>query len=362
MAIKDNHKWKAPTWLKNPVASTAYFHDVEVEVYEGITEVRNINLWRENYRTLLDLQQLQEIRKRKLGELKDEDIIEYIFRQGLHKISDLAKSIKFNGVRVPLILSYEKDLIDGNRRFLACKYLMKREAKESPKFMLSVVRCLAPKVSAEIKLKIIAEMNFLDPHKEKWPRNVRAKFAIQEFDAALKKLRNEEKAYEYIDYNLETSKADVLRFRAVLDMIEEYVDYVGEKARQAAEIFVRRKFQFFEEFYNKAIHKGQIRDANLLKEAKKLLYKYISNQQLTSVTKIREFAEIVKYTPAREHLRKRNGSFVVARSIYDDYTRPKQASAKIIQFCEWVEHLPEAEKRSLSGELKQRLKTAVRSL
>ena len=190
MAKKSKHEWEPPSWLNEHVPSTAWFHDKEVEVYEGTTEVNGISLWRGNYRTLLDLKQLQEIRGKTLKRLTDDDIIEYIFCQGLHKISNLAKSIKINGVRVPLILSYDKELIDGNRRFLACKYLLKKEKDESAKFTVSAVKCLHPNVGEETKLKIIAEMNFLDPHKEKWPQNVRAQFAIKEFDSVLKKLKD----------------------------------------------------------------------------------------------------------------------------------------------------------------------------
>lgn len=363
MAKKSKHKWASPDWLNESVPSTAWFHDKEVEVYEGTTEIKGISLWRGNYRTLLDLKQLQEVQGKTLKRLTDDDIIEYIFHQGLHKISNLAKSIKINGVRVPLILSCDKELIDGNRRFLACNYLMRKEGEPDPKFTIAPVKCVDPKISDEIKLKIIAEMNFLDPHKEKWPQNVRAQFAIKEFDAALKKLKDEEEAYEYIDYNLEISKTDLLRFKAVFEMIDEYVDYVGEKARQAAEIFVRKKFQFFEEFYNKALSRGKaIKDRKVADLAKKLLYKYLFDKQLTSVTKVRQFAEFVRYKPAIDELKKPNGSFAVAKSIYDDYASPRIASEKIIGFCEWLEGLSASEKNKLSYELKKRLKKAVQKL
>ena len=50
MAKENKYKWKSPSWLKDPVAAMAYFHDEVVEVYDGTTEISGIQLWRENYR------------------------------------------------------------------------------------------------------------------------------------------------------------------------------------------------------------------------------------------------------------------------------------------------------------------------
>jgi hypothetical protein len=357
MAKKDAHDWKPPSWLNEPVSSTAWFHDIEVEVYEGTTEVKDISLWRENYRTMLDLDHIQQILKKDLREITDDEIIEHIIRQDLHHIPALAKSIKFNGVRVPLILSYDKELIDGNRRLLACRYLMKKEKDQTEKFTISNVKCLSPEASEEVKLKIIAEMNFLPHHKEDWPRYVRAKFAIQEFKRALKKLRDEKKAYKHVEYSLDIEPHDLKRFVAVLEMIDEYVKDVGKESqekRQGAERFGRSNFHFFEELYNKA----EVID-NPVKE---LFFRYLNNQQITSMIKVREFAKIIGYAPARKHLEKQNGSFELAKSMYDESASPQKTSAKIMRFCAWIENLSRVEKDSISVDLKKRLNESVRKL
>lgn len=366
MTKKNKHDWKSPKWLDDPIATKAYFHDVEVEVYEGTTEVSSIRLWKENYRTMLDLDQLQQMTGKALSNLTDDEIAEHILQQGLHKIPDLAKSIKSNGVRVPLILSYGKQLIDGNRRLLACKHLMKREATQSPLFTRSTVKCLPPRVSEKTKLKVVAEMNFLPEHKEDWTPEVKANFAIREFQKSLERLGDEGKAYEHVSFHLDVQPSVLKRWQAVMEMIDEYIKYVekeGQKAKWEAERFGRKKFQFFEEFYNKALFGiRRIKDQKLVSESKNLFYKYIRSQQLTSVNKVRNFAEIVRYEPARNHLKKQNGSFAVAKSMYDDFTTPKKASVKIMRFCEWLENLSEDEKSSLSADLKKRLKRAVQQL
>lgn len=365
MAEKNKHDWKPPDWLNDPVAAMAYFHDEEVEVYEGTTMVRDIRLWRDNYRTMLDLDQLQELLGKPANKLTDEEIIEHIFREGLHKIPDLAKSIKMNGVRVPLVLSHKKDLLDGNRRFLACKYLIKKEGETNLNFTVVPVKCVDPKISEDTKLKIIAEMNFLDPHKEPWPRYVRAKFAVQVFQTALNGLKDEDKAYDYINNNLDVKPSDLKRFQSVLNMINEFTDYVegdeGKKARQEAERFGRAKFHFFEEFHNKALSgRNAIRDHVLTSLSKQLLFRYIRMQQILSTTSVRNFASIVRYQPARKELEKVDGNFVSAKALYDDYAGPRKASQKITRFCIWIENLSKAEKSSLSDAIKEHLLETVK--
>jgi hypothetical protein len=355
MAHEIRHNWKPPSWLIEPIASLEWFHDIEVEVYEGTTKVKDISLWRKNYRTMLDLDHIQQILKKDISKITDDEIIEHIIHQDLHKIPDLAKSIKLNGVRVPLILSYDKELIDGNRRLLACRYLMKKEKDQTEKFTISNVKCLSPTASEEVKLKIIAEMNFLPQHKEDWPRYVRAKFAIQEFNRALKELKDDEKAYKRVDYFLNIKQTDLKRFDAVLKMIDEYVKYIGkdnQKKRQEAEIFGRSNFHFFEELYNKA----EVID----RPVKDLFFRYLNNQQITSMMKVREFTKIIMYAPARKHLEKQSGSFELAKSMYDESAGPRKSSARIMRFCEWLENLSKAERNSVSNDLKKRISEAVR--
>src|SRR3990167_4707928 len=127
----NKYDWNPPDWLKNPKAKHVIFHDQEVEVYEGQLDVSSIRLWRENDRTSLDIEHLaSESGVKDVKKLSDDEIINYVLKNALHHIIELAKSIKSNGVRVPLTLTYNKELLDGNRRFIACKYLLDTEKKK----------------------------------------------------------------------------------------------------------------------------------------------------------------------------------------------------------------------------------------
>jgi hypothetical protein len=363
---KKEYKWDPPEWLDSPRPETIVVHDTQIDVYSGFVLIEGIKLYRENNRTTLDLQHLLE----KLGltqivDLTDEQIIDYILKQSLHKIQELAGSIEKNGVKVPLILTYKKELIDGNRRFLACKYLFKTEPSDE-KFTKIPVRCLPPHIDKDLRLKIISQENFLPDYKEPWPREVRAKFAVDRYDEFLKEYKDEDKAYQQIKYFLEISKQELQTFKAVLGMIEEFVKYVknyAAKNKQDAEKFARSKFHFFEEFYNKT-QKGRnpIKDRTLLRTGNDLLYKYILDEQISSTMRVRELSEIIRYEPTLKYLQKPQASFEIARSNYQDYARPKKAALKIGHFCEWLENLTDEEKKEITKALKERLIRAMELL
>lgn len=362
MAIK-KHNWDPPDWLRNPEAEHVIFHDERVEVYKGQVDVNSIHLWRDNDRTTLDIEHLlKESGQRDIGKLTDEQIIGTIIKNGVHKISDLAKSIKMNGVRQPLILTYGKELLDGNRRFIACKYLLAKEKQSDIKFETATAYCLKAPLSKSLKYKIISEMNFLPDYKVQWAREIRAKYVRQLFNEYKDKF-GEKKAIKEVSYLLDIDKQDIFRFIEVLKMIEGYIKFVAEKSEQAkkdAEMFAREKFHFFEEFYNKGV-KGK-ENKNIIEEDKNLFYGYLFNKQLISMTGIREFAAMLQYPPVRKIIRSKKETLDYAKSIYDDIVIPKRASSKIERFCSWLDGLSKNEIRDISDDVKKRLFKAIKKL
>lgn len=363
MPKNKRHSWPPPDWLKSPEAKYVIFHDQQVEVYEGQVDINSILLWRKNDRTLLDIEHLAaESGLKDVRQLSDEEIIKAIVKKGLHKITDLAKSIKMNGVRQPLILTFEKELLDGNRRFIACKYLSTTEKEKNPKFETAIAYCLKPHLSKSLTHKIISEMNFLPDHKEPWTREVRAKYVSQLFDE-YKGKHGEQKAVKDVAFLLDVDKSDIYRFIDVLKMIDEYIKFTKTKSKEAkkeAETFAREKFHFFEEFYNKGVRNKQNQKA--IKEDKALFYSHLFNKQLISTTSIRDFAAMLQYPSVRKIIISRKETLNYAKSIYDDIVIPKRASSRIDRFCEWLESLSKKELKSISGDVKERLLKAIRRL
>lgn len=367
MHSNKRHSWLPPDWLRSPEATFVIFHDRPVEVYKGQVDVSSIRLWRENDRTSLDIEHLaKESGAKDVKALSDEEIISYILKNGLHRIKGLAGSIKANGVRIPLTLTYKKELLDGNRRFIACKYLLDTEQKRDPKFEMVNVHCLKPHLSASLRYKIIAEMNFLPDHKEPWPQEVRAKYIRKLFNEYKRKYNNEEKAIEEVTFLLGENKSLIYRFIEVLQMIKGYVKFAGEKsdeAKREAEIFAREKFHLFEEFYNKDISKKDAsRNKKAINKHKHLFYEYLYNKQLISITGVREFAKMLQYPKVRKFIEGQKQTLDYAKSVYDDYAIPKRMLSRIERFCDWLEGLSRKEIKNMHPDIKQRLLKAIKKI
>ncbi len=366
MANITKHSWPSPKWLEDPRAGSVIFHDQEVEVYSGKVNVNSIQLWRNNERTTLDIEHLaKESGVRDVKALTDDEIIAYVIKNGSHKIVQLAKSIKINGVRVPLTLTHKRELLDGNRRFIACKYLLDTERQTDPKFETVTVNCLKPNLSKSLRYKIISEMNFLPDHKEKWPQEVRARYIKTLFNEYKKKF-GEERAVEEVTFLLDIKKIDIYRFIEVLHMIGEYKKFAGEKSKEAqkeAEIFARDKFHFFEEFYNKDIKKKDpSTNKKVLQENKGLFYDYLYNKHLVSTTGVRDFAFMLQYPSIKKIIKSKKESLDYAKSLYDDIAIPKRASLKIEKFCEWIEGLSKTDTRKIHPDVKAMLFKTIKKL
>jgi hypothetical protein len=363
MPNKKRHSWAPPEWLLNPESKSVIFHDKPIEVYEGQVEIGAIRLWRDNDRTSLDIAHLAaESGIKDVSKLSDDQIIKNIIEQGLHKITDLADSIRLNGVRLPLILTYEKELLDGNRRFIACKYLLASEKKIDNKFKFATAYCLKPHISNSIRHNIISEMNFLPDFKEKWPQAVRAKHIVQLFKEYKAKY-GKQQAINKVVALLETDEATIYRFIYVLKMIKDYIIYAkkqSEKAKSDAEIFTREKFHFFEEFYNKNLKDKQ--NKNTVKEDKYLFYSYLFNKELVSTTGIRSFAAMLQYPAIKKVIKAHKESLDYAKSMHDDIIFPKRASSKIERFCVWLERVSKNELHNISSKLKERLLKAIKRI
>jgi hypothetical protein len=362
MSKIEKYKWNPPKWLKNPVQANVIFHDIHVEVYLGRVNIEEIRLWRGNDRTLLDIDHIKSELRKEENQLSDNEILSFILQQGLHKISDLAKSIKENGVRIPLVLTFNKELLDGNRRFLACQYLLRREKEKLSTFIDIPAYCVRPNIGDDLRLKIISEMNFLPDFKEEWPREVRAKFVVDNY-YKFKKEFGEEKALQKIAYELKVNNSDVGRFIYVLGMIKEYVNLQKDVLQhKKAEIFARDNFHFFEEFYNKAIHGKDLRsEARRIEDDKNVFFDYLMNNQLNSTTKIRDLAYMLQVPEAKKILKASTDNFDDAKAVFEELKLSNKASIRIERFCNWLEGLSKSKRNEISSSLKTRLiKVAIR--
>lgn len=170
-----------PAWLEKtpkPQLENHRFHDRQLAVWVGEVDIKKIEGWQGNPRTELLRDQFYEAYARYPS---NEEMCEIVLadddeKEGL-KIKELAANIRKNGVRVPIVLTFDGKLLDGNRRYYASTFLVTEGAERSErKDFAKVPAYVLPKGTDEdVEDAIITEFNFAANMQLEWPYYIRAR-------------------------------------------------------------------------------------------------------------------------------------------------------------------------------------------
>ncbi len=244
--------------LKGIPPEKQLFHNIWIDVYPKRLHIDSIRFWPANARNVLDFDLLEGKFDKKLDKIPEKEIIEFLADQPRLKLADLATSIKKNGVRVPLIVLQDGTLLDGNRRYFACK-LIQYEAEEKKKGLPDVLKNISAYVvkkedtDARTIQKILAEANFVDDYRVQWTLDVKAK-VIKDFYSALESQGvDKDSIYKEILDVYSVDKREVDDYLLSLELADEFIDAgKGKKEKLKRRQIVQGKFLYFWEFYNKA--------------------------------------------------------------------------------------------------------------
>lgn len=173
----------APTFAEKkpePILCERLYNGRKMTVISCKVRVDKVKGWVENPRINVLKRQMQE----KVGqrELTQDEIFEIMKESDEIKLSDLRDDILKNGLREPLTLSFDGELLDGNRRFFALKYALEEAPKDYPNRQeLETVPAyvLLDTASDEDKHNVLVEENFSASLKIEWPDYVKAEMVLQ---------------------------------------------------------------------------------------------------------------------------------------------------------------------------------------
>lgn len=177
-----------PSWMEelpSPFLEERRFYDRKINVWVGVVDIRKVEGWQGNPRTELLRDQFYETFAREPTNqemcqlaLNDDDD-----KEGL-KIKELAANIQKVGVRVPIVLTYNKKLLDGNRRYYASTFLMTEgaERKEREDFAKIPAYVLPEGTTSEVEDSILTEFNFTKDMQREWPYYIRARKVYRDHD------------------------------------------------------------------------------------------------------------------------------------------------------------------------------------
>jgi hypothetical protein len=235
---------KAPTWLEKtpkPKLENHRFHDRQLQVWVGEVDITKIEGWQGNPRTELLRDQFYEGFARYPSDdemcqlvLSDEDE-----KEGL-KIKELAANIRKNGIRVPIVLTFERKLLDGNRRYYASTFLATEGVEKSDrKSFTKIPAYVLPKDTDEdVEAAIITEFNFAANMQLEWPYYIRARVVyLDHTEEALSRPELEQKygvPWRYLS-----------KWIAAAGLCDRFLKYHGETF--IAKQFAYRNFIMFDE-------------------------------------------------------------------------------------------------------------------
>ena len=152
----------------------------EMEGWLCEVPVEEVQYWVDNRRTDIQVTRL----KQQISRVPDDgELYDWLVNDPDLEIEALAKNILKNGLRVPVVISYDKELLDGNRRYLAHRWIVQNgKPHEREQFGKLKAWVLKPRFSStRDKLRVVTEYNFLDDFRRPWRDYIKAKLLWSEY-------------------------------------------------------------------------------------------------------------------------------------------------------------------------------------
>lgn len=320
------------------------FHNVWIDVYPKRVHINEIKFWRENARNILDFNLLTTQEGKELDKIPERKIINFLSSQPRLKLDKLAESIKKNGVRVPLIILQDGILLDGNRRYFACKliqYEAEDERKKLPEVLESIQTYVITAIDERNKQKVLAEANFVDDYRVEWDLDVRANVISAYYSTCKKAGMSEDKIYAEIFDVYSVEKREVDDYISALKIANEFIR-TGDNNNQQLKrrTIVQNKFLYFWEFSNKALRGRSALEKDEIPKVKGLFFLMMFNDKFKNFKQVEPMIRSVRDEYSWNLLVKSKGTKIdMVEAIYKESKAVKSVEDKFRNFSKWLEKL-----------------------
>lgn len=243
-----------PKFLKNypePEWVDRLYHGRLLWLCKGEVSISDIRGWADNPRLNLEMKDWK-------NEHADASITQdYLYdlmveTEHVH-LKELSKNIRENGLREPIILTFEGNLLDGNRRFFATKFAYDNSKDENEKRKLSNIPAFVlPQNALEEDIHhILVEENFSPSLKKEWPDYVKSIY--------IHKAKEEGKTNQDIAKTYGWTVAKVTDTIRTYEILQNFIEYAVSppdpesgggglgKSELEAEKIASKNYQFFNE-------------------------------------------------------------------------------------------------------------------
>lgn len=320
------------------------FHNRSLDVYPTETKLEEIVFWPENYRTILAFDILEAQKGKRLSQISQDEITDFLVHRDDLELVDLAHSIERNGLRVPLIVLDDGTLLDGNRRYFACSYLLydaKRKNQPRPQVLdkIPVWVIKNDAIDERTRFKILAEANYVRDFKVEWSLDVKAGVIHDYFQNCLKEGRmTEEQAYDEIKDVFGEDKSKVDAYIESVDLSNGFINSAPTEKKNEFRERVQGKFLYFWEFRNKAMRgRAALDSTQELPKVKKLFFKMIETDRFKNFKQVEPMIRAVRDEHSWDLLVSSQGSKIdQVEAIYKEQKAIRSAEDKIRNFLRWL--------------------------
>ena len=237
--MSDNKKQSILNEKPEPEIELKIFHKTKMPGWKGQVKIDKIHGWADNRRIELFSRKCEE----QLGRPPtDDEIYKFMLGEQDFYIRELARSILYNGIRVPIILDADGNLLDGNRRYVATRYAIEHNSNARDELENIPAWVLTEDATDEHKQKILVECNFLRDWKVDWPNYVKAITVWEDYTE--RGLSREQLADRYA-----LKKTQISTMLKVMDIIEEFLNFHSHSEESYGVAY--EHYPFFEEAHNK---------------------------------------------------------------------------------------------------------------
>jgi hypothetical protein len=320
------------------------FHNTKVNVYRKSVKFKQIQYWPDNLRTLLAFDVLQTATGKNLSRLSLKQVTEFLVNQRPDlELGDLARSIRQNGVRVPIILLDNGTLLDGNRRFFACSHIYNGldESGEMPEVLRDIPAMVIKEndIDSRTRQKILAEANFVPDYKVPWTLDVKAKVISDYYQDCLRQKMTEEQTYAEIRDVYGLTQREVVEYVESVDLSNEYIKGGGDADRNKRREHVQSRFVYFWEFRNKASRgRSALDQEKELPEAKELFFKMIGLERFKNMKQVEPMIRARRSPELWRMLKGSGGSKIdQVAALLEEERSIRRAEDKIRNFLRWLQ-------------------------
>lgn len=367
-----------------PVVPTPVFHEKDVPMEGGYINTADINLWGDNERLELHVDQFQakhgrsptpdELFQIMVGKMP----LEGVDSGDVFKVLDLARSIAANGVRKAPIIDVDGTLLDGNRRVAACRLILADTSgdftsDEKKRVEYVYVWQLTLFATDDDRRRVIVSLNFESDFKEQWPEYIKARKVYEEWEAMLAvepqkpgpRRQAEMKKDLSRKYALGPRTDSVNRYLKMVGWANDFEDHhINLRSRDPHSVkhAASRYFQYFDEIGKGEKPGGVAWSLNQDERFKQIVFDILFDGKFENWRQIRALKYIFESDEAREILAKAHhesdietaqdhvDSAVTIANTKRAEQRSLGANLRIATFTKWLEEVPP---RTLRDEVTQ---------